>query len=291
MAAQNLTRREMITIMEKYTEAVIQKKPELLPLAENVRATFNGVECAVGDNPMWKNTLVMPERQTFIDTVTGEMVLFGTTNNETVERNFDFPIEEYVYNIRCHFTARIKLEDGLITQIEELAADRRQRNFYGDVEDIHLPDLIFEIPIPEEERSTREELHDIVTAYWNCIAKKGGDPADPANLPIHPDAQRFENGYRTTNHSHSVRGDFTHNKGFYWETPEAERKFPVIDPVRGVVVSYAFLAGQGYVEGGYRGAYIVEAFKIKDGAISRLYAHFPALKGTTSGWEGYDYAR
>ena len=77
----------MITIMEKYTEAVIQKKPELLPLAENVRATFNGVECAVGDNPMWKNTLVMPERQTFIDTVTGEMVLFGTTNNETVERS------------------------------------------------------------------------------------------------------------------------------------------------------------------------------------------------------------
>ena len=91
----------MITIMEKYTEAVIQKKPELLPLAENVRATFNGVECAVGDNPMWKNTLVMPERQTFIDTVTGEMVLFGTTNNETVERNFDFPIEgiECLYDL------------------------------------------------------------------------------------------------------------------------------------------------------------------------------------------------
>ena len=41
---------------------------------------------------------------------------------------------------------------------------------------------------------------------------------------------------------------------------------------------------------GYRD-YAVEAFKIKDGAISRLYAHFPAMKGTSSGWEGYDYAR
>ena len=98
------------------------------------------------------------------------------------------------------------------------------------------------------------------------------------------DAQRIENGYRTTNHSRSFRGDFKHNPGFRWPSPEGTRQYPVIDPVRGVVVSYCLLEGGSNVQDGGRGVYIVEAFKIKDGAICHLMAHFPRLWETT-GWE------
>ena len=62
MAAQNLTRREMITIMEKYTEAVIQKKPELLPLAENVRALYSA------DRPLTAAPRIPEPYDTFANT-------------------------------------------------------------------------------------------------------------------------------------------------------------------------------------------------------------------------------
>ena len=280
MTEKALRRRELVKIAEQFTEALIEKRPDLIPLAENVRATYNGEEREVGDNEVWHNTLTIRERQTFIDPVSGQFVFFGMTSNETVERNEIFPIENHFYAKNFHYTARVKVEDHRITEIEECGADTRMRHFYADVDEIRLPDLEFEIPIPEEERSTREELIGIVNMYWDALDRQG----DWENLPVHPDAQRFENGYRTTNHSYSVRGDFKHNPGFRWPSPRGTREFPVVDPVRGLVVSYCMLEGGGNVRDGGRGVYIVEAFKIRDGAISHLMAHFPRLFGET-GWE------
>ncbi|WP_138296345.1 MULTISPECIES: hypothetical protein [unclassified Clostridium] len=280
MTEQARRRRELVRMMEQYTEALIEKAPDALPLAANCRATYNGREIAVGDNKVWHNTLVIAQRQTFVDPVSGEMVFFGVMTNETVERNQDFEIRTHVYAASYHYTVRIKVVDGLITEIEELACNRRLRYFFSQIEEIKLPDLEFEIPIPEEERATREELIAIINAYWDALDRKEGWE----QLPIHPDAQRYENGYRTTNHSHSFRGDFKHNPPFRWPTPASTRSFPVVDPTRGLVVSECMLEGGGNIADGGRGMMIVEAFKIKDGAICHLIAHFPLLSGPT-GWE------
>lgn len=267
-------------MMEQYTEALIEKAPDALPLAANCRATYNGREIAVGNNEVWHNTLVIKERQTFIDPVSGEMVFFGVMSNETIDQNQDFKIQTYHMVVNFHYTVRIKVVDHQITEIEELGYDGRMRNFFCEVHDIHLPDLEFEIPIPFEERSTREELIDIINAYWDALDRKG----DWENLPVHPDAQRIENGYRTTNHSRSFRGDFKYNANFRWPTPIATRSFPVVDPTRGLVVSQCLLQNKNSDAGGAHGPYIVEAFKVKDGAICHLIAFFPLLFGPT-GWE------
>lgn len=106
-------------------------------------------------------------------------------------------------------------------------------------------------------------------------------------MPVHPDAQRIENGYRTTNNYHSFMGDFKYNPAFGVPAPKSTRQFPVVDPARGVVVSYCLLESRpltDFTREGARGIYIAEVFKIRDGAMSRLYAHFLPYDGTT-GWE------
>lgn len=276
-------RREMVAIMEAYLEAMIEKEPCGLPLAKNCRATYNGADTAVGKNELWENTLIIKQRQTFIDPISGQMMFFGVMSNETREMNEYFPIKVHVYKKEFLATIRIKVVNHEITEIEELTIDDRLRYFYTDIKDVVLPDLEFEMVVPEEERSTKEELVQLVSDYWDCVAK--WKPAEA--LHIHSDAQRFENGYRTTNHSNSFRGDFKHNKGFQWDTPEASRAYPVVDPVRGLVVSCCYMLGGDGSKDGLMGARIVEAFKIKDGAICHLLAFFRVMD-RLSGWEKSD---
>lgn len=280
MTEYTVRRRKMIAVMEAYLEALIEKKPEDLPLDANCRATYNGVETAAGHNELWENTLIIKQRQTFIDPMSGEMVFFGVMSNEPREMNETFPIKVHVYSKQYLTTIRLKLVEDKITEIEELTIDERLRYFYADSDKVKLPDLEFDIPVPEEERSTREELIEMVETYWDCAEKR--QPAEA--LKVHPDAQRYENGYCTTNHSHSFRGDFKHNKSFRWDVPDESRIYPVVDPVRGIVVSSCFMVnGANASADGLEGARIVEAFKIKDGAICRLIAFFPVL-GCSAGW-------
>lgn len=274
-------RREMLAIMEAYLESLVEKDTAELPISKTCRVTYNGKEAELGKNEVWENTLVIRQRQTFIDPVSGEMVFFGVTSNEPREMNEFFPIKVHVYKKEYLITIRLKIADHQIEEIEELAIDDRLRYFYSDICEVKLPDLEFEMIVPEEERATREELIELVSTYWDCAAK--WKPAEA--LKIHPDAQRLENGYYTTNHSNSFRGDFKHNKSFRWDTPEASRMYPVVDPVRGLVVSSCYMINGANAErDGLMGARIVEAFKIKDGAICHLLAFFPILDCLT-GWE------
>lgn len=281
MTGYAVKRREMVAVMEAYLEALIEKNTQALPLDEECLVTYNGAETAVGDNELWQNTLIIKQRQTFIDPDSGEMVFFGVMSNEPREMNQTFPIKVHVYARQYLATIRLKLAGDKITEIEELTIDERLRYFYADSDQVKLPDLEFELTIPEEERATREEMIELVETYWDCA--EGRQPAEA--LRVHPDAQRYENGYCTTNHSYSFRGDFKHNKGFRWDVPDKYRTYPVVDPVRGLVVSGCFmLNGAGAYTDGLRGARIMEAFKIKDGAICHLIAFFPVL-GNETGWE------
>lgn len=276
-------RRDLIELTELYLEALIEKRPGTVPVKEDCRITYNGSICSLGDNELWKNTLVITQRQTMIDPDTKEIVFFGVMTNEPLEKVYCFPTSIHVHSVYYAATIRLKVDNGKICEVEELASARRMRNFYCQLEEIRLPDLEFEIPIPEEERSTKEELRQLVEDYWDCIAQT----KDSSALRVHPDAQRFENGYKTTNHTYSFRGDFKHNKGFHWETPASSRNYPVIDPVRGLVVSSCMLEGNSNTDDGDRGVRVVEAFKIKDGAICHLIAHFPVLP-KSCGWDTAD---
>jgi hypothetical protein len=272
-------RRELLTIMESYLEALIEKDVKGIPVAAGVKVTYNGEITRIGENELWRNTLIIKERQTFVDPDEGQMVFFGIFSNEQFERDQIFPIDVNLYAMFYTATIRLKVKDHEIVEVEELACSKRLRYFMAEKWDIRLPDLYFKIPIPEEEQSTRKEMIDIIDIYWDCAAK--WQPAE--NMLVHPDAQRYEEGFRTTNHTRSFRGDFKHNPNFTWDT--THRRYPVIDTTRGVIVSYCMMDRKDTKESdGRRGALVVEAFRIENGSICHLMAFFPFLTGQI-GWE------
>lgn len=278
-------RQQLAKLMEFYLECLIEKTPEKLPVAPDYRATYNGADIQAGENEVWKNTLVIQKRQTFLDAESGEIVFLGVCSNEVVDRQEYFRIEEYSEFKSYLISIRLKVTDGQISEIEELAKTGRSRYFYCLPEEMQLPDLLFETCVPEEERCSRSELIEQVDCYWKGFF--GGYPQEIIN--IHPDCQRIENGYQTTNHSASVRGDckwnpvFTGKSNVHISTPEPYIFYPVVDPIRGIVVSYATMVTE--VENGPRFASrICEVFLIRDGCIKRILAMFPPVEND-GGWE------
>lgn len=279
MTAKETTRRALLELMEDYLEALVEKNTAAVPVAENCKITYNGELSGLGENELWRNSLIIRERQTFVDPETMQLVFFGIFSNERLERDQMFEIGVKLYALMYTATIRLKVENGKITEIEELAADRRLRYFLGEKQDIQLPDLYFKIPVPAEEQSTREEMIALIDTYWDCAAKW----QTPDRMKIHPDAQRYEEGFRTTNHTRSFRGDFKHNPSFTWDT--THRRYPVIDVERGVILSYCMMDNPKPSDvDGRRGALVVEAFRIENGQITYLFAFFPFLPGST-GWD------
>lgn len=278
-------KQQLSKIMELYLECLIEKKPEKLPMASEYRATYNGVDIKAGDNELWKNTLVIQKRQTFMDTESGGIVFLGVCSNEVVDRREYFPIGEYNEFKSYIISIRLKVVDGQIWEIEELAKTGRSRYFYCLPEEMQLPDLMFETYLPEEERCSREELIEQADLYWKGFF--GSYPHEIIN--IHPDCQRIENGYQTTNHSTSVRGDCKWNPIFKGEanvhvsTPEKYIFYPVVDTIRGIVVSYATMVTD--IENGPQfSSRICEVFLIRDGCIKHILAMFPPVENC-GGWD------
>lgn len=277
-------RKELAMIMERYLECLVEKNTGRLSLADRYRATYNGIEGKAGDNELWHNILVIQKRQTFLDPETGEIVFVGVGSNEVRERRELFPIDDYLTYKSFAFSIRLKVENGLVTEIEELAKTGRSRYFFCMPEEIQLPDLMFEMCVPEEERSSREELIEQADLYW----RGSFGPEGPDIMHIHPDCQRTENGYQTTNHSNSFRGDFKWNAdlkgdtGMHTSIPEKYITYPIIDPARGIVISYATMVTK-LDRGPTHYFRICEVFLVRDGCIKRILAMFPALDND-GGW-------
>jgi hypothetical protein len=283
MNERELRRRQILLAVDTYLEAVIDKTPDRVPVSAGYKMTHNGVLSKIGESPLWRNTLLVKERQTFADPDSCEAVFYGIFTNVLSDFSITHPIDMNLYAFWATVSIRFKLENGLITEIEELCNDRQLRGFPTVKKDIVLPDPHFSWYVPAEARSAKEELVALIDNYWDCAS--GLQPIE--KLPVHPDAQRFEEGYRTTNHLHSFRGDFKHNETFRWDVLQENRRYPVIDPEHGVIVSYCMMENQitgPATRDNVRGALVVEAFRIDYGLINRLLAMFPFLTGKT-GWE------
>ena len=278
MTSAALARRENLVVMDTYLEALVRKNLSLVPLADGCKITFNGQPCELGRNFLWRNALHIPQRQVFADPVSGNTVLLGISTNEFQNfQGFDYVkipgdgalTPDCPHPFYATTMIRLHQKNGQIDEIEEVFEDRRYAFLRVPYSDIRLPELIFDVPVPEEERLTREELKAVVDIYWDCISK--ARPAE--DLPLHPEARRIENGMCCTHNNGTFRGEFR-GRGFTWDTPANRRFFPVIDMVRGVVLST-----QGFVEvegtdPGNKNPYIIDVFKIEDGLIRQITAFF-----------------
>jgi hypothetical protein len=249
----------------EYLEAITNNDITLLPLSPHVKITNNGIQAKIGTSNIWGLPRRIPFRQTFVDPETGSAVFFGIiTNTTTIHAGFEAKWWRYV--------VRLKVEQSLITEIEEIIFDSIFTHYETNPWELR-PNIAFNYVLPIDERSTRDELISLVDCYWNAVERS----IDGFSIPFHPDAIRNECGTITTdakNFPNSARGDFTKAKNEGWRWDVLNRRFPVVDVDRGVVVSIVDLTTTDKTNPNFLPCIVAEIFKIENGLLKNLFAFF-----------------
>lgn len=280
----------LVGFTHRYMNALVHKDPSLVPFAKNVKFTENDVVLPIGDGLWGSISGYSSKALTAADTRTGNAAWFG------IVREHGAP---------AYYAMRLKVYDGKITQVETVI--QRKPGLpapFGDPAK-YTHDPAFQKVEPPAERRGRERLRDVAYGYFSTVSRNDGQLL----TQFDPDCQRTENGISTTRGSFGSAaiaqgcakqfklGIFLVNKRV------RERRFPVIDTRRGVVVATGFFDHDNSFDT-YKttdgkthktllkwpnSISLMEAFKIRNGKIYRVEAIFTYVPYfMQSPWAGTD---
>ena len=201
-----LAGRFMDTMVESYLDGA--------PLADDIRMTENGVDVVPGEG-IWETTLGWSVRHTFVDEVQGGIGIFGVVSDQD--------------GSEAIVAFRLQEEGGLITESEGLIVREGEFPLFN-------PDGIparhqFSAYVPQHRQNTRSELIEIAEGYFEGLAN-----GDPSALQFHPDCDRRENGFQTTNNPPRINRSCADLYPFVYMHSFREPAFPVVDTELGLVL-------------------------------------------------------
>ena len=204
---------------------------------------------------------------------------------------------------------KIEKEDRRISEMEFLIP--RSSGGFGGAKAKPLPGLvdkpIFREVVPAAERPSRWEMERIADLYFEAMEKGTGKLT-----PFDPECTRVENGMITANNKNGTgigamdcKAQFETGFSFII-TKVRERRYPIIDQERGLVLAFVFLDHAGTfpefpmadgtmnkVGPPFDTPYsfiMAEVFKIKDRKITQVEAVLMEVPyGMPSGWVKEDY--
>ncbi len=269
----------LLGVLKQFTDALRAGSPSAVPLADNYRFTENNVELPI-EKGLWATIDdLSADAMTAADPQSQNAAWFGwaTENGDPVL-----------------YAARIHVADGKIDQIETVVHrySEELRAPFGDVEKM-VHDPAWNEILPPEERRSRARLRAIADAYFSTVEMNDGE----VFAPFAEDCGRLENGFSTTTTSADTGGESNYvdgceeqfKMGYYRINKRIrERRYPLIDEERGIVVSTAFFDHANefdrfqLTDGSWMETWLkwpnsitlLEAFLIKDGEISRIEATF-----------------
>jgi hypothetical protein len=279
--ATNCNRACFEALVERYLAAVVAHDPSTLPLSADVQYTENEQVLATGDG-FWQTATGRGNYgHYFADPGMGQAAWLGTMREG---------------NTLLLMALRLRVELGRITEIET-SYFRPGGGGPNDITGMDArgePERPWLDTIPTGERSTRSELIEIANAYFDGVQRNDGK----GHYPIADDCDRIENGARTTNNptGPTTPGGFNYmaldckkqlESGYLAiVTSVHQRRFPLVDEDRGVVLSNAIFDLGGTVRsigltngetvdmGAFAGRAssieVTEAFKIENGRIRRI---------------------
>jgi len=250
--------------MDQYLQAQAVNDVSRLPLAPGVRITENGKVIQPGegffaraDEPSYRMEIADPE--------TGGIAAALVVN---------------AGDVQAFEMVRLKIEDARISEIELVVA------FQGESGPMFAPDFatnpgqVFQLSLRPREQHSRLELMAIADAYWHALETNGRPDYRPA--PMLPGLIRIENGVSTSNGAaarvmggpagvlnSSATQQF--DEGMFASRTIYDRRFPVVDIERGVVLSIARMGlDEGHeMPGHWQGGrpLLAEFFAIQAGRI------------------------
>lgn len=259
-------------IMEDYLHQMLQHNPEGLPLKLELPARENAQAVKIGEGTAWTSVEKLLSGFTAADAVSGQVVYLGAVQIE------DIP---YSFFVRLKIKDR-KIAESEIMYMDDGKKDARKTTFPRDNDGLsRIDDIVWFAEIPDDRRSSREQLLAIANSYLDALNVSHDD----GRVPFHPRCERYESGLRMTNNFRQKYGGLLELTG-----PCADgvnlppnivasiqnRRFFVADEASGIVAAafnmrFSDKAPFGLAE--ERAMEVYELYKIVDGQIRMVDAN------------------
>jgi hypothetical protein len=260
-----------------YMGALAVRDAGRLKVQPGVRFTENDVELPFGREGLWATaTGVAPSGMIAADAQTGQVAWIGTA-----EENGK-PV---------YFALRLAIHEHAIAEAETVVVRNTGLPLpFGDASKV-VHDASFNDILPPEQRRSRERLRAVADGYFNTVELNDGNVFTPFDL----ECGRLENGILTTAATSGSAGAISpgceaqFKLGIYRINKRIrERRYPLIDVERGVVVSTGFFDHANEFDR-YKltdgremktalkwpnSISLIEAFKVRDSKIYRIEAVF-----------------
>jgi hypothetical protein len=315
-SAQTCDRTCLEGFVDKYMEALIAHQPSVLPTAQRVKNTEDGVLLELGDG-FWRTALAKGSYRLIVpDAETGQVAFMGTMR--------EVPSNPVIV------TVRLRIQNQRISEIENMVI--RDANAAMHLENRGRPAPVFFDNVAQ--RASRSDLIRTTNQYFDGLQKNDGK----GNYPFTDDCQRIQNGVQTTHNPNALaemqppappgRGakgaakqapappkpilNITElgcleqfKSGYYnFVTRVRDRRFVAVDGDRGVVAalvsmdmptgkynSFKLADGRPITAGPARPTTLslMEVFKIDSGKIRRIEAaQLTVPYGMLSGWSTWE---
>lgn len=291
-AANPCDRACLYGLMDQYLKALATRDPSKLPLAKNVKFTENTNAMKLGDG-LWQTINSIGTYTLYAaDPQQGNVVYYGTAME-----NGQLAL----------FAVRLKQQDRKLTQIEQFVI-RKVTGIHGTFETLTQADPAWAQPLAASERSSRAAMIHAADQYFNGIEQGNGEI-----VPFDDACVRIENGRQTAPSTASATGALAgrpamtpreqfNSKAFDYITEVTQRRYLVVDEENGIVFGTFMFAHPGNVPTpdwektglpatpNSLAAYpnttqIIEAFKIRNGKLFRIFAYVSLLPYRQSpGW-------
>jgi hypothetical protein len=175
-AAPACNRACLADLMQRYVDALPTHSAKGLPISKSVKFTEQAARIPVGDG-LWVSATEAPTTFKVIvaDPTSGQAGVFA------VMKQWGKPVL---------LAARIRVQDGLITEIEHvIAPDLRETS----MKNLQTPRPALLEDVPKAQRTPRAKMLAIASSYFDSIEQDSGDVA-----PFADDCVRHENGMQTT---------------------------------------------------------------------------------------------
>jgi hypothetical protein len=290
------SREELLGFVDAYLDAMTSRDPSRLPLAPGAKFTENGQVIPLSKG-LWGSATPDPPAKVataVADTTTSQVGFFGAAS-------------EHAEGVLL--SGRLKVEAGRLSEMEQLVV-RQNNSLFGlfGYEGMGEPRPHFEQVVEPSHRSSREELVSVANRYFDGIERNDG-----SLIPVRRGTVRFENGVQTVRRP--APGDSGFAEGVRMEVDEQistgffeyiteirDRRYPVIDEERGLVLGIVFFEHPGHlthveVKGAGtvelrpfakrpNSALIFELFKVEAGQITAVEAMLELFPyGMRSGWD------
>jgi hypothetical protein len=241
-AADPCDRACLESYIDKVLAAMIAHNPNQLMLAKDVCYTENGVELRLGDG-MWGTLSARGKYNLYVsDPEAGQAGFYGTVSE----------------NGGINYIAlRVKVFEALISEIELIVVrpsgmmniSQPTPPSAGEIMDQKKPRPQFLQKVPPAERMSRARLIEIANSYFTGLANQTGN----FTTPFAETCARWENGNQTTNQKPNpdipeggldilaMSCEEQQKSGWFaFVTEIRNRRFPIVDIERGLVLSFGF---------------------------------------------------